>query len=375
MGIFSGDNVAIYSGSIDNTTFEGLMEDASIDVDGMSDDIQECAYNAIMDINENYSNFMGALALNELNSIETTGQEFVYTEGVLGDFASKIKAFLLKIWEKIKSLFKHALMIFNSYSKTDKEFVNKYKQELSKAATKDLSDFVFKGYSYSNLTEGKVSAAITVIDNAKDVGEAAAGSDATVDYKKLNDNFSDDMEKLRGLVVGAISKDPGSLTADEFNKELYSALRGDMDEKEELDDIDVHKLMNELTSSADDKKVANRAFRDSKKVIDKAIKDAEKNERTYTKENVPVKGNDEDKKEKVNNTVKSYSYGLKWMRESKSLLISLDAAVLNTIKERSRQNKACLIKIVHYKPKNEGAYVESGNFVSGSNFLSGIELK
>ena len=183
------------------------------------------------------------------------------------------------------------------------------------------------------------------------------------------------MEKLRGLVVGAISKDPGSLTADEFNKELYSALRGDMDEKEELDDIDVHKLMNELTSSADDKKVANRAFRDSKKVIDKAIKDAEKNERTYTKENVPVKGNDEDKKEKVNNTVKSYSYGLKWMRESKSLLISLDAAVLNTIKERSRQNKACLIKIVHYKPKNEGAYVESGNFVSGSNFLSGIELK
>ena len=375
MGIFSGDNVAIYSGSIDNTTFEGLMEDASIDVDGMSDDIQECAYNAIMDINENYSNFMGALALNELNSIETTGQEFVYTEGVLGDFASKIKAFLLKIWEKIKSLFKHALMIFNSYSKTDKEFVNKYKQELSKAATKDLSDFVFKGYSYNNLTEGKVSAAITVIDNAKDVGEAAAGSDATVDYKKLNDNFSDDMEKLRGLVVGAISKDPGSLTADEFNKELYSALRGDMDEKEELDDIDVHKLMNELTSSADDKKVANRAFRDSKKVIDKAIKDAEKNERTYTKENVPVKGNDEDKKEKVNNTVKSYSYGLKWMRESKSLLISLDAAVLNTIKERSRQNKACLIKIVHYKPKNEGAYVESGNFVSGSNFLSGIELK
>ena len=375
MGIFSGDNVTIQSGSIDNTTFEGLLEDASIEVDGMSDDIQECAFNAVMDINENYNNFMGALALNELNAMETTGQEFVYTEGVLGDFASKIKAFLLKIWEKIKALFKHALMIFDSYSKTDKEFVNKYKQQLSKSAVKDLSDFVFKGYSYSNLTENKVGAAITVIDNAKGVGEAAAGSGADVDYKKLNDDFSDHMEKLRGEIVGAISKDPGSLTADEFNKELYTALRGDMEEKEELDDIDVHTLMNELSTSAEAKKTANRAFRDSKKAIDKAIKDAEKNERTQTKENVPVKDDDEEKKKEVNNTVKSYSYGLKWMRESKSMLVTLDAAVLNVLKERSRQYKACLIKIVHYNPKNEGAIGESGNFVTGSNFISGIELK
>jgi hypothetical protein len=63
------------------------------------------------------------------------------------------------------------------------------------------------------------------------------------------------------------------------------------------------------------------------------------------------------------------------MRDRKAIMIQVDSAVIAALKERSRQYKACLTKIVYYKPKEEGAYTESGNFVSGSNFLSGIELK
>ena len=148
----------IYSTSsiqYDGTQKESI-DDIIVDdrvVPSKSDDFVSEGIDIVLSMTENYNMVMEHIGRSELLALEQTGEPLVYTEGVIGSIFSTIKKFLSKIWEKIKSLFKRFIMMIDSYTKNDKAFVNKYRQQIYRH--KSLSDFTFKGYVYT-IDTGKI---------------------------------------------------------------------------------------------------------------------------------------------------------------------------------------------------------------------------
>ena len=300
------------------------------------------------------------------------GQEFVYTEGVVGDFVSSIKKFLLKIWDKIKALFKRFIMLFDSYTKTDKEFVNKYRDQIYTG--KNLSDFSFKGYRFK-IEDSTVKRAI---EQCKSISKTESGvedkGDEDIDRKQ--ENISDRIEEIRGDISKTLGGAGGKLDQSEFTKEVHEALRGGMSSKEDISDIKLNEIVGYLTGSSDTKKIIDTAFRESKRSIDDDIKIAERSIRDSQK-GLGKKETSDDEAKTANTHIKNKNYQLGLIRATKTILVALDGQILQALKDRSRQSKAILIKIVHHNPKNESSVSEGWQHsdMTQANFLSGIEFK
>ena len=433
MGIYSGSEVF---GPLQEfyikDTLESIMDDPSITVNE-DDDLMYEGLMSVAAINENYNSLMRHIGINELQAIEQTGQEFVYTEGVLSSLWNTLKKFVLKVWDKIKGLFKHFIMIIDSYAKNDRDFCNKYRKQIM--AYHNISDFTFKGYKWTIYTS-EFGEACKVLDDETDKahnnnGDAATSTKAefeatrndhdSYDEKaanKIMERFEDDFaETLRGTVLSKFEKGKGKAgkySAEEFRKELGYALRNGEESKEELDDkdIDVHKMFEDLYTSKDTKKAIKELYQPTKKHIDNTIKlidqadkdhvrnqpqtaDEEKAKNAYDSATGHKSGdfanlNDENKKAAIEKerqvrvkrakyTSKVYAYFSKVVHLCQEIIITMNTVVLNALKERSRQYKACLTKIVHHKSSNESAYTESADYGYQSNpadaFLGNIAFK
>lgn len=393
MGIFSTpvmeSAMNFESDIVKNESLQDLMEDSSLDsVYSESTDLEECALSAVIDMNENFNMIQKAIGCQELTCLESTGQDFEYTEPVLEGFVETIKNFLKKIWEKIKALFKRFMMMFDSYAKNDKEFVTKYKKEIYSG--KDLTDFEFKGYSFTNLvqsnidsvigkcsiaTGGKLDALIKAqasvsASSTYDKGAPSGRGDASGDdYKKRNELYDDDLEEWRGSIIGK-----GKLTEEEYRKELKEYFYGS-DEKEDLDKIDLAKYAQDLMTSAQAKKDLKTAYKGSEDVIKKDEKLLEGYQKTMWHD-TPNKDDDADARKQKSAWAAGLNLALKWTHATKATLITTNGIILNAIKDRSRQHKACITKAVYYKPKGE-SYNESASNYSANvgDFLGGIVLK
>jgi len=490
MGIFShGINSGTgYSSITENATIESLVEDSSINIDNVSEDFEYEGNEAIATVTENYNSIMMAIGITEASYLERTGREFVYTEGVLGDFLGKIKSFLKKIWEKIKGLFKRFTLMIDKYSMEDKAFVKKYRKELFNG--KNLSDFKFKGYKYT-IDNNKIEAGLGACTTAATEFKSFAGLGLEkFDDNKMDERYQDDAETVRGDILKLLGGKAGSYTQEEFTKELKEILRNGDSEKEELDNINVGTITGELMTSRDTKKTLDTMFKTSKKAIDQEEKEIERKQKDFLNKQpgeagsgdkesghldidqfqrdlddylkkypdgtitvqgqpVPINPNDEShlkylwdnylkqsqnaplntmsfdqakqvpglieflknhlkdsiskgrthwpgqtrrvnvpftggKKQLTNDqyntrAAREFNYYLRAVRDTKTVMLSIQTTVMAALKERSRQNKAICVKIIHYNPKSE-SYNESysgGDYssYSGSNFLAGVELK
>ena len=362
MGVYS--NNAVSAGELSGT-LDSLMEDANVIPCG-TEDFLEASLDIAIDNHRNYNAIMEQVAMNELNALETTGEEIVYTENAVSDFAATVKRFLLKIWDKLKAIFKRFLMLFDGYAKTDKDFVNKYKSDIFKA--KNLSDFKFKGYRYTIDKANPMIGACTLVK----IGSAIAADDA----KKIREDFSDYEEGLRSAILKAGGSSTGNCDASEFVKELHSILRDGMDEKEDLENIDPNALCNELMGSKDAKKKLGDFFKAAKKSIDEDIKAGEQMQKEALK---GMPESDEAKAKGKSDYMTVISVKLQIIRNLKNMMVTVNGAALAALKERSRQYKSCLVKIVSYHPKNESGIEEGAGAWSHENqtssFLSGLELK
>ena len=421
MGIFNGNISTGLSNDITkNDTFESLMESNIEELD--CDDFEEGSMNSIVTMNENYNMIMTAIGIGEAVTFERTGKEFVWTEGTLSDFVGKIKSFLKKIWDKIKGLFKRAIAMFDSYNMQDKAFVKKYRKEIFNG--KNLSDFKFKGYEFENLRtkQSNITGAIEACnvqssekitervfgsnnsggtttpkydrDNPSSLGfsDFAAGSATESDNErekaahKYGEGIDRVIEQVRGTILNKLDgKSTGEFTADEFRKEVKEWFHDGNTEKEELDKIEVGTLTNWLVGSKQTTKTLNDAFKGSKKAIDKDIKNIESFQKTHWGNQPLSKGEQETedafktRQDKSGAYAAELSHVLQISRATKEMLMTIDGILVATLKECSRQYKACLVKIMHYNPKSE-SYNESysgGDYssYSGSNFLAGVELK
>ena len=419
MGFFTQEAARMIDGRSKyiTDTFESVCEDSSIEP--CNEDMQEAGYDAIIAMNENYNAIMRRVAYTEAAALEETGREYVYTEGVLGDMYNTIKSFLMKIWERIKSLFKRFIMIIDSYAKNDKDFAKKYqKQIFSKSG--DTSDFTFKGYKW-DIDNSGFQAAMTACSTKSDSHWKTSGErtetqrdryDSKESYEKNVDKESDAMETLRGEIYNAFTskhKVSGNttLTSEEFRKEVHELFRGGETEKEELDskDLDVHNMYNHLIQSQQDKKNAKTAFDTAKKSIDQDIKELERLHNTNIKDspgtptdkkyteaelnvfwdstkndwkddapanvkatanvaaaktaNLTRKETDDEAHTRNDLRSKNLAYFAKYSRVTKECLLTINSELLTAMKERSRQYKACLIAYVHYRPSSESAMTES----------------
>ena len=467
MGIYSdGLSYASTGAPIFTDTLDSIREDSSVEV-YENYDLMEEGYVAIGVMNENYNRLMSTIGIQELVALESTGEELVYTEGVLGSLVNGIKNFLKKIWERIKSLFKHFMMIIDGYMKNDKDFCNKYRKQIY--AYHDLSDFTFKGYKWT-IDTGKINDALELCQythvkdmHFKDGGQHLKDAMSTLStgpnenstedaYKKALEYFDDSFETYRGTILEKLPHcKAGTYTMEEFRKELKQSFRNGEDTKEELDDkdLDPGEMFTELFTSKQTKKTASDNFKTSRRIVDTDIKTIDSLQKTHvnnapygknesqetisagqaTEDNLGIKGMDVDKAitqvnkytydnngtatnlsistsltsltdivsavnrlnkdiikkpGKANKTIgenksKLLTLASKAMTASKECLIAINTATLDALKERSRQFKACLTKIVYHKGKSESAYTESAYdrepSAYGTDFISSIEFK
>ena len=383
MGIFSNEAHYGYHGEkpFSEDTLESIMMDDSVEpYEG--EDLMEGALDCCITMQENYNMFMTQIAISESSYFERTGELMVYNEGMLGDMVNAIKNFLKKIWEKIKALFKRFMMEIDKYTKNDKEFVQKYKKEIYSG--KSLTDFTFKGWKFDPKAADNTPAAIALCTLNSNLFSDMAGKDIENEetLKNYEEKYEDHLEKARGGIIEVLGGKAGSYSSSEFTKELHATYRSGMESKEELDEKDIPGgitgIATELMSSAKVKKHANTAFKEAKRSIDNDIKDIERRQNSFFKTQ-PLDKDEKDKTKQITDdngntetitnqkssdrSAKSFSYYLRCTRDVKSILLQLEGAVLNALKDWSRQNKAIIIKYVSYKPKSEAMtnLIESAN--------------
>lgn len=78
------------------------------------------------------------------------GSQFeVVQENAIKSAFGKVKAFLEKLWAKVKAFFKQVRMHLDKIFMSGKDFVNKYDKEIKEAA-KNAKNFEYKMYKYNN---------------------------------------------------------------------------------------------------------------------------------------------------------------------------------------------------------------------------------
>lgn len=83
----------------------------------------------------------------------------VVQENAIKSAYGKVKAFIEKLWAKVKAFFKQVRMHLDKIFMSGKDFVKKYDKEIQEAA-KNAKDFTYKMYSYNNeLIDKNVDAA------------------------------------------------------------------------------------------------------------------------------------------------------------------------------------------------------------------------
>ena len=137
MGMYSRN---IYS---DGAVSE-LLENCEA-IEPRTDYFAEAALNIVVEGEENYNRIVQAVGIDEYNYFEENGVEMVYEAADIKGFFGKIKAFFVNLLQKIKGLIKKFISLFDSYTKSDKDFVNKYRRHL---VSVNMKNFEYKGYKF-----------------------------------------------------------------------------------------------------------------------------------------------------------------------------------------------------------------------------------
>lgn len=334
-------------------------------IESVFDSPIEAAFHIVAEGEENYNKIMQAIGIDELAVLESTGAEMVYEAVDIKALFGKIKDFFMNLFKKIQGIFQKFMALINSWVKSDKDFVNKYKKVLAQVDTKN---FEYKGYKFTN--QGfDISASATRSENAIEravgakIADANADTDAADSFIKALDDKSDILDKARGA---AISANP--IESSDFAKELFMYFRNGEDSKVEIDNVSVTTLLSIIDGAAEAKKQADKAYKDVEKSFKEFIKTAEKCEKELVKM-VPT-GNDAGNAQ-FSTVIRGGSVAMQFMKDVAGIVSIVNGAKLTAIKDENRQAKSICVQLLNYKPKNESGFVHT----EGSSFLSGVVIK
>lgn len=326
------------------------------------------AMEIIAENEENYSMLMKAIGINELRYFEENGTEIVYEGTTLSGFFTKAKEFFLNILAKVKGLFKKFISMIDSLILSDKDFIKKYRPTLLGINTKDFS---FKGYNFT-VDSKVVENADKKIDSYLSklgFGRVDATPTNANEIEKINNLVTDwtsnkesHVETMRGEALGKSAK----LTSKEFSETLFAMLRGNEDKPVEITKVNVNDYISIITSFKEAKTAAQNSF----KVIEKRINDLVKELNAKEKEIGNTYGDDA-----TANTGKAAAIRMisKYVEASKihlNITQQVQGMMMSALKQESRQAKAVCVRLVSYKPKNEGFVYEGAE-----SALSGVVFK
>lgn len=357
--------MGLYSSKTNYSYNDSVAIDLDTVEESMYDSFDEAAIMAVVESEQNYNNFMKAVGIAELNHLEENGTELVYTEGTVSGFFAKAKEFFKRVIAKVASVLKAFFAKIDSFAKSDKDFLNKYRKDLTKL---NLKDMTVNGYTFTldepSLTKAGADSAVKSALGVADPASVSSASEAVCDGvigKDEDDAIEDMLETYRGSVIGK-----GKLEAGEYAKELYEHFRKGESAKEEID-VDVVACMQVLATSADVKKKAEKTFRDQEKLINDFIKELEKAEKNL----VNAKETTAEAQTTQGKRVRAVNVVIKAYKAITGVNTTVFGAYLQALKDESRQAKAICVKALTYKPKNESAGVDYGT--TGS-FLENVEF-
>lgn len=349
--------MGIYSIHESNESLLSNMEPYEIYTENFYEAGLQIAYETAV----NQHNLMKAIGIQELAAIEETGEEIVYEAVNVKGIIDKMKAAIMKLWNKIKSLVAKFAAKFQSFGGDDKKFINRYKKQILMGSAKGLE---VKGYNFTTdaLT---VSDAVAKGLNTEAAKAAKAVMGGATDTKVNKDDFED---KMRGAILGK-----GSLDASEFSKELKAVYRSGEDSPQTLENINKGELVAFLSSGTDKSIKAIKAdLTTQEKEYNNAIKKLNDLEKKLLKE----KPADGDKYAKASEGLANISDANQVFTTGMSLIQLVHSARMKAFNDKRHQCKSICSKIIGRKePKNESyGYEDYNNFDEGASFISGVEL-
>lgn len=223
------------------------------------------------------------------------GSQFeVVQENAIKSAYGKIKAFIEKLWAKVKAFFKQVRMHLDKIFMSGKDFVNKYDKEIKDAA-KNAKDFTYKMYKYNNdeidnsldaaaYAESTIEAATNEVEGVvKQIAGNAAklsngetlGSASKEEVDAIKKNFEDQIKESRAAICNGAKDD------DEIAEALFKLFRNGASDETDKDDLpwdsNIVTVLKEskITSKIDAMatKIDN-GYRKAIKVVDNAEKEA-----------------------------------------------------------------------------------------------------
>ena len=242
------------------------------------------------------------LAMRESGYVEE--EVSVFTENVLTDMLGKIKSLILKVWAKIKAIFKSFMARVDSiFMKSNKSFVNKYKSVILK---KDMTDFEAKwrkpkgNSSNYDISIGEFNP--SDVDKHLNTMYWMGGPAANDHPKKMLEDWDEDknMEETLNSTFSGLKVDSVSTYEKDFMDMVF--------EDEDTDDkIDIDSVMTALITMKDTKKESKKANDSLNKALSRMVKMIEKDQNEFIKQN-PLKFDDKGVFQGSDVYHKSYSY-------------------------------------------------------------------
>ena len=263
--------MGFFSGQVMNESYGNAMVK---DIKGYSDGYYSAKQAMVDNIMNEQTMFEGMILSDIQESVmriqgANDNEIMAYTENVLTDILDKIKEFLMKVWEKIKAIFRGWMAKLDSVMmKNNKEFVNKYRKIVS---GKDLTDMkVTWRKPKAELKKGIAYFDVSKSGSRLDLGVTSKNAQATLDKWDQDDELCKILTESVDIVKNLTdSKD--------FEKEFVDAY---LDDEEEDDTVgnDINGIMAELLSFKDTKKnhkkandSLNKAMSHLTKAIDKDV--------------------------------------------------------------------------------------------------------
>ena len=349
--------MGIYSIHESNESLLSNMEPYEIYTENFYEAGLQIAYETAV----NQHNLMKAIGIQELAALEETGEEIVYEAVNVKGIIDKMKAAIMKLWNKIKALVAKFAAKFQSFGGDDKKFINRYKKQILMGSAKGLE---VKGYNFTTdaLTVSDAVSKGLSTDAAKAAKAVMGGA---TDTKVNKDDFED---KMRGAILGK-----GSLDASEFSKELKAVYRSGEDSPQTLENINKGELVAFLSSGTDKSIKAIKAdLTTQEKEYNNAIKKLNDLEKKLLKEK-PADGS---KYAAASEGLANISDANQVFTTGMSLIQLVHSARMKAFNDKRHQCKSICSKIIGRKePKNESyGYEDYDNFDEGASFISGVEL-
>lgn len=326
-----------------------------------AEDFYEAGLQIAYETAVNQHSLMKAIGIQELAALEETGEEIVYEAVNVRGIIDKMKAAIMKLWNKIKSLVAKFAAKFQSYGGDDKKFVDRYKKQILMGSAKGLE---VKGYNYTPdaLTAKDAKFKVLATEAGKQANSVFAGKTET----KINkDDYED---KMRGAIVGQ-----KSLDASEFSKELKAKFRDGEEKPITIENINKGDIVAFLSSGTDK---AIKAIKDDLTAQEKQYNDAIKGLNDLQKKILDKKKPTGDEFTADSTALSNITDANQVFTTGMSLVQLVHSARMKAFNDKRHQCKSICSKIIGRKePKNESyGYEDYDNFDEGASFISGVEL-